>query len=137
MVQSGNPRSQETLCTWPWCKTPTRSILGRLWRKRHLGIQGIQRGLYEDDKEEYKSSDFFWWRRRTRNSTYWHVVQMRGFGLTSLVVCTNGKTRDRRGRNTTIRSKIWTKDIHSLGFHDIREWVTLWRLILRSLGCRQ
>ena len=34
-----------------------------------------------------------------------------------------------------IRNEIWTKDIHSLGFWDIREWVTLRRLILRSLGC--
>jgi hypothetical protein len=62
---------------------------------------------------------------------------MRGFGLTSLVVCTNNKTRDRRGRNMTIRSEICTKNIHFLGFHDIREGVTLWGLTLWSLGCIQ
>ena len=61
---------------------------------------------------------------------------MRGCGLTSLVVCINDKIRDIRERNVTIRSEIWTTNIRSLGFRDIREWVILWRLILRSLGCR-
>ena len=27
-------------------------------RGRHLGSQGIERGLYEDDEEEYKFDDF-------------------------------------------------------------------------------
>jgi hypothetical protein len=53
---------------------------------------------------------------------------MRGCGLTSWVVCINDKFVDIRKRNVTIRSEI------SLGFQDIRECVTLWRLILRSLG---
>ena len=35
----------------------------------------------------------------------------------------------------TIRSEIWTTNIHSLGFQDIRECVVLWRLISWSLGC--
>ena len=60
---------------------------------------------------------------------------MRGCGLTSLVVCINDKFCDIRERNVTIRSEIWTTNIHFLGFRDIREWVTVWRLILRSLGC--
>ena len=33
-----------------------------------------------------------------------------------------------------IRSEILTMNIRSLGFQDIRECVTLWGLILRSLG---
>ena len=60
---------------------------------------------------------------------------MRGCGLTSLVVCINDKFCDIRERNVTIRSEIWTTNIRSLGFQDVRECVTLWRLILRSLGC--
>ena len=52
------------------------------------------------------------------------------------MVCINDKICDIRERNVTIRSEIWTTNIRSLGFQDIREWVTLiWRLILRSLGC--
>jgi hypothetical protein len=42
---------------------------------------------------------------------------------------------DIRERNVTIRSEIWTRNVRSLGFQDIREYVTLWRLILQSLGC--
>jgi hypothetical protein len=60
---------------------------------------------------------------------------MRGCGLTSWVVCMNDKFCDIRERNVTIRSEIWTTKIYSLGFRDIRECVTLWGLILRSLGC--
>ena len=78
-------------------------------------------------------------RRRIRirrwHSTYWHIYgAMRGCGLTSLLVCINEKNCDIRERNVTIRSEIWTMNICSLGFWDIREWVTLWRLILHSLG---
>ena len=40
-------------------------------------------------------------------------------------------------RNVTKRSEIRTMNILSLEFQDIREWVILWRLILRSLGCTQ
>ena len=58
---------------------------------------------------------------------------MQGCGLTSLVVCIIDKFCDIRERNMTIRSEIWTTKIHSLGFRDIREWVTLWGLTLRSL----
>ena len=62
---------------------------------------------------------------------------MRGCGLTSLVVCINDKICDIRQRHATIRSGMWTINmIRPLGFWDIREWVILWRLILRSLGCR-
>ena len=35
----------------------------------------------------------------------------------------------------TIRSEIRSTNIRSLGFQDNREWVTLWRLTLWSLGC--
>ena len=59
---------------------------------------------------------------------------MWGCGLTSLVVCIDDIC-DIRKRNVTIRSEIWTIKIRSLGFRNIRECVTLWRLILRSLGC--
>jgi hypothetical protein len=42
---------------------------------------------------------------------------------------------DIRERNVTIRSEIWIINIRSLGFRNIRECATLWRLIVRSLGC--
>ena len=58
----------------------------------------------------------------------------RGCGLTYVVVCSNDKIRDIRERYVEIRSKIWTINICSLGSRDIRECVTLWGLILRSLG---
>jgi hypothetical protein len=60
---------------------------------------------------------------------------MWGCGLTSWVVCINDKFYDIREKNMTIRCEIWTTNIRSLGFQDIRDWVTLWRLILRGLGC--
>jgi hypothetical protein len=60
---------------------------------------------------------------------------MWGRGLTSRVVCINDNFCDIRERNVTIRSEIWTTNIRSLGFWDIREYVTLWRLILRSFRC--
>jgi hypothetical protein len=60
---------------------------------------------------------------------------MRQCGLTSLVVCMNDKHCDIRKRNMTIRSEIWTTNICSLEFWDIRGCVTLWGLILRHLGC--
>ena len=55
--------------------------------------------------------------------------------LTFLVVCINEKNYDIRERNVTIRSDIWTTNIRSLGFRDIREWMISWRLVLRSLRC--
>ena len=76
------------------------------------------------------------WHKKKKKT--FHILKhgaMRGCGLTSLEVCINDKIRDRRERNVTIRSEIWTTNIRSLGFWDIREWVILWRLILRSLGC--
>jgi hypothetical protein len=60
---------------------------------------------------------------------------MQECGLISLVVCINNKFCDIRERNVTVRSEIWSMNIRSLGFQDIREWVTLWRVILWSLGC--
>ena len=60
---------------------------------------------------------------------------MQGRGLTSLVVFVNDQICNIRERNMTIRSEIWTKNVRSLGFQDIREWVLLWRLIIQSLGC--
>ena len=63
------------------------------------------------------------------------MAQCEGVDLTSLVVRINDKIYDIRKRNVTVRSGIWTTNMRSLGFQDIREWVTLWGLILRSLGC--
>ena len=60
---------------------------------------------------------------------------MRGCGLTSLVACINDKSHDIRDRNVTVRSEIWTTNVHPLGFEDITEWVILWRLILRNFVC--
>ena len=48
---------------------------------------------------------------------------------------TLNKTRDIRERNVTIKSEIWTTNNRPLGFWDIREWVIIWWLILRSFGC--
>ena len=62
------------------------------------------------------------------------MAQLRGCELTSWVVCINDKFCDIRERNVTIRSEVWTTNIQSLGSQDTRECVTLWRLILRSLG---
>ena len=76
------------------------------------------------------------WQKKKKKTL--HILThgaMRGCGLTSLVVCINDKICDIRERNVTIRSEIWTTNIRSLGFQDIREWVIIWRLILQSLGC--
>ena len=35
----------------------------------------------------------------------------------------------------TIKIEIWSTNIHSLRFGNIRECVTLWKVILQSLGC--
>jgi hypothetical protein len=61
---------------------------------------------------------------------------MWGCGLNSWIVCINDKICDIRERNVTTRSDIWTTNICSLGFRDVREWVTLWGLVLQCLGCR-
>ena len=45
---------------------------------------------------------------------------MRGCGLTSWAVCIYDKFRDIRERSITIRSEIWTTNIRSLGFRNIR-----------------
>ena len=76
-------------------------------------------------------------RRRIRrwHSTYWHKAQCEGVGWLLWWVASMTKIRDIREWNVTIGSEIWTTNILSLGFCDIREWVISWRLILRSLGC--
>jgi hypothetical protein len=76
-------------------------------------------------------------RRRRRRLTFHMLTHgaMWGWGLTSLMVCINDKVSDIRERNVTIRSEILTMHVRSLGFRVIRECVTLWRLILWSLGC--
>ena len=74
-------------------------------------------------------------RIRRWHYTYWHICAMRGCGLTSLVVCINDGSRDIREKNVTIRSEMYTMNIRSVRCQDIREWVILWKLILRSSGC--
>jgi hypothetical protein len=86
------------------------------------------------------------WRTHTPTFNKWHKKKMKnknkkvtlymlthgamwGCGWTSLVVCVNDEFCDIRERNVTIRSEIWTKNICSLVFQDIRECVTLWGLI--------
>ena len=80
-----------------------------------------------------------WHKKKNKNKNVTlHMLThdaMRGCGLTSLVVCIHDKFHDIRERNVTTRSEIWTTNIHSLGFRDIGECVTLWKLILWSLGC--
>ena len=73
-------------------------------------------------------------RRRRRHSTCWYMMWCEGVGwlhgwFALMKFC------EIRERNVTIRSEIWTMTTCSLGFWNIREYVTLWRLILRSLGC--
>ena len=78
------------------------------------------------------------WHKKKKKKKTLHMLThgaMRGCGLTSLAVCINDKFRDIRERNVTRRSEIWTTNICSQGFRDIRECVTLWGLILRSLRC--
>ena len=74
-------------------------------------------------------------RRRRRRSHVLTRGAMRGCGLPSLMVCINGITCDIRETNVTKRSEIWTKNIRSLGFWNVREWHTLRELILWILGC--
>ena len=78
-----------------------------------------------------------WQKKKKKNKTLHMLIHgvMWGRGLTSLVVCIYDKFYDIRERNLIIKSEIWTTNIRSLGFLDIREYVTLWRLILWSLGC--
>ena len=75
------------------------------------------------------------WQKKKKTLHILTYGTMRGCGQNSLVVCIHDKFHDIRERNVTIRSQIWTTKIHSLGFWDIRECVTLWWLILWSLGC--
>ena len=96
-----------------------------------LGLPG-QCGI---GMHQHSTSDSRRRRRIRRHSTYWHMVHCEGVGLTSSVDCVNDMIFDIRERNVTIRSEIWTTNIRSLGFQDIREWVTLWGLILWSLRC--
>ena len=81
------------------------------------------------------------WRTRALTFNKWHKKKkkthgaIRGCGLAYWVVYIYDKFRDMRERNVTIRSEIWTAENRSLGFWDIRECVTIRRLISRSLGC--
>jgi len=79
-----------------------------------------------------------WHKKKKKKMVTFHILTdgaMRGCELTSLVIYINDKIPNVRERNVTIRSDIWITNIRSLGFQNIREWVTLWRLILRRLGC--
>ena len=77
-------------------------------------------------------------RRRIRirrwYSTCWHMAQYEGWvdffgGLHWWRILWY------KGEKCEIKSGIWTTNIRFLGFWNIRECVTLWRLTLRSLGC--
>ena len=124
---------------WNWCS---------MW---HFGI--TQRRC-EDNSNSLSHhstwpSQAIWWthaptfnkwhkqKKKTKKKTLHMLTHgtIWGCGLTSLVVCINDKFCDIRERNVTRRSEIWTTNIRSLGFRDIRECVTLWRLILHNLGC--
>ena len=74
-----------------------------------------------------------WHENKKKKKVTLHILThgtMWGCGLNSLVVCINDKICDIRKRNVTIRSEIWTTNIPSLEFRDLRGWVALWRLIL-------
>ena len=84
----------------------------------------------------YACTNFNKWHKNKKMTL--HILThgaMQGCGLPSLAVCINDKICDIRERNVTIRSEIWSMNIRSLAFQDIREWVTLRKVILRSLGC--
>jgi hypothetical protein len=74
-------------------------------------------------------------KKKKKKSHMWTHGAIRECGLTSWMVCINDKCHDIRERNVAIKSEIWTTNIRSLRFPDIGECVTLWGLILRSLGC--
>ena len=74
-------------------------------------------------------------RKRRWYSTYWQMTQCKDVGWLLWWFALMIKICDIEERNLTIRSEIWTTNLHSLRFRNIREWVTLWRLILRSLEC--
>ena len=75
-------------------------------------------------------------RKRRCYSTCWHMALCEGVGWHLQWFALMTKFCDIREKNVTIRSEIWTTNIHSLEFRDSRECVTLWRFISRSLGCR-
>ena len=78
------------------------------------------------------------WHQQKKKKKTLHMLThdtMRERGLTSSVVCINDKIYDIREGNVTIKNGIWTTNIRSLGFWDIRKWVAFWGLILQSLGC--
>ena len=60
---------------------------------------------------------------------------MQACGINCLVVHFSVKMYDIWEGNMTIRSEIQIENIHSLELWNIREGVTLRRLILRSLEC--
>ena len=55
---------------------------------------------------------------------------MRGYGLDPLLVYFNVQTHDIWERNMSIRREMQIEHIRSLGFQDIREGVTLRRVML-------
>jgi hypothetical protein len=58
---------------------------------------------------------------------------MQARDLNSCVVFLNVKIHDIWEGNMTIKSEVQTKNVRFLGFQDIREGVTIRRLILRRL----
>ena len=74
-----------------------------------------------------------WQKKKKNEKVTLHILThgaMQGCALTSLVVWISDKICDIRERNLTIKSEIWTTNIRSLGFRDVREWV-----ILQSFKC--
>ena len=93
----------------------------------------IQQVVYEEEEEEEQQQQ-----QQQGDTPYidtWRNARVWVDFFSGLHQCQNSWYI--RERNVTIRSEIWTMNIRSLGFRDIREWVILWRLILRSLGCNQ
>ena len=108
----------------------------------HLDASVVHSTWHSQAMWRTHASTFNKWHKKKNNNlnkkTTLHMLThdaMRGCGLTSWVVCINDKFGDIRERNVTIKSEIWTMNIRFLGFQDIRECVTLWKLILRSLRC--
>ena len=111
---------------WIHCPLTSVGVVHSTWPSRAMWLMHSP----TSNKQQKKNKNIKKTLHILRHCTMW------GCEMTSLVVCMNDKVHDIRERNLTIRSEIWTTNIRSGGFRDIREWVILWRLMLWKLGCK-
>ena len=112
-----------------------------IWSHSPLTSVGVVHSTWPSQTTWHTHAPTFdkWHKKKNKNEKVTlHILThdaMWRCGSTSLTVCLNDKIHGMRKRNVTIRSEIWTTNTRMLGFRDSREWVLLWGLILRSLGC--